>query len=440
MGGYRTLAVVPMLKEDRLIGAIGIYRQEVRLFTDKQIELVSNFAKQAVIAIENTRLLNELRESLQQQTATADVLNVISRSKFDRQPVFDAIVESGLHLFSDDAVLIALPEGDLINAAAVAAHDPTRAEAIKNRFPVSLSRDYMHGIVILDRKVIDIPDGTAVPTELSTGARAFLGSGNRAITIVPLVSGEQAIGALSVLRQAPGRLSPKQFELLKTFADQAVIAIENTRLFEEVQARTRELSEALEQQSAAAEILRVISQSPTDIQPVFDAIARSAVRLCGAQFSNVFRFDGEMLHLVAHHNFTPDILELMRQLYPMRPSRDQLSGRAILAKAVVQVEDLLADPEYRQQVAVTGGWRSILAVPMLQEGRPVGVININLTEPGTFSERQIELLQTFADQAVIAIENTRLFEAEQASKRELTDLSNTRPRPRCAQGYQSVDL
>ena len=229
------------------------------------------------------------------------------------------------------------------------------------------------------------------------------------------------IGAITVTRREVKPFSEKQIALLKTFADQAVIAIENVRLFQELQARNRDLTEALEQQTATSDILRVISSSPTDVQPVFDAIAQSAVRLCGARIGAVFRFDGELLHLAAHHNYTPDILELLQRLYPMRPSREQLSGRAILAKAVVQVADLFADPEYRQQVARTGGWRSMLAVPMLREGNPVGAISINRLETGTFSESQIALLKTFADQAVIAIENVRLFTELEARNAELTE-------------------
>ena len=216
------------------------------------------------------------------------------------------------------------------------------------------------------------------------------------------------------------KLSQARGELGAARQREAATADINARLVEEVQARTNALTKSLEQQTASAEILRVISQSTTEIQPVFDTIARNAARLCDAQFSNVFRYDGELLHLVAYHNFAPEILEVMQRLYPMRPSREQMSGRAILANAVVQVEDTLADPDYRRQVALVGRWRSILAVPMVREGKPVGVININRMQPGTFTRRQIELLQTFADQALIAIENARLFEQVQARTREVT--------------------
>jgi signal transduction histidine kinase len=214
-------------------------------------------------------------------------------------------------------------------------------------------------------------------------------------------------------------------ELLKTFADQAVIAIENVRLFKELEARNRDLIEALAQQTATSEILRVISNSPTDIQPVFDAIVRSAVRLCDGLYGTAVRFDGELMHLAAGYNYTPEVDRALHQAFPMPPDRRMMSGRAILSRAVVQVEDSLDDPEYAQHVARAGGFRAMLAVPMLREGSPIGAIVVNRGGPGPFSPAQIALLQTFADQAVIAIENVRLFTELQASNRELTTALDT---------------
>ena len=236
--------VVPMLKENELIGAIAIYRQEVRPFTDKQIELVTNFAAQAVIAIENTRLLKELRqrtddlsESLEQQTATSEILRVISNSLSDTQPVFDAIVQSGLKLFPGALVSVALRYGDMINAAAVAAPDPARVEAWRRTISrTPLARNYMHGAALLDRRIVDIPDVADAPAEFVAGGQNFLTSGNRAITIMPMMRGDEAIGLLSVVRLVPGPLSDKQLAVLRTFANQAVIAIENTRLLSELRA------------------------------------------------------------------------------------------------------------------------------------------------------------------------------------------------------------
>src|SRR5262245_44953038 len=421
IGGVRTFVCVPMLKEGDLIGAISLYRTEVRPFTDKQIELFANFARQAVIAIENTRLLNELRESLQQQTATAEVLNVISRSKFDRQPVFDAIVASGLKLFSGDAVLITLPEGDLIKAAAVAASDPVRSDTIRNRFPVPLTRDYMHGIAILDQRVIDIPDATNAPPELIAGAAAMLPSGNRAITIVPLMHGESAIGALSVLRLVPGSLTPNQFGLLETFADQAVIAIENTRLFEEVQARNRELRVALEQQTATSELLKVIGRSAFDLQPVFETLAENAVRLCEAERSFIFRFDGQLLRVVATHNSSAEMRAFVEQ-NPQAPGRGSATARAALERRTIHIIDVQADTEYTYKSRQVDPFRTILTVPILRLNELLGVIVIYRNEVRAFTDGQIALLETFADQAGIAIENTQLVQEVQARNRDLTAL------------------
>ena len=270
-GGARTLIDIPMLKDGELVGVFGIYRQEVRPFTDKQVELLQNFAAQAVIAIENTRLLNELRqrtddltEALEQQTTTAEILGVISKSLSDTQPVFDAIVQSGVRLFSGAAVSIALVENGMVKAAAVAERDPVRAELWRQRFPFPLTREYMHSVAILDRKMLDIPNVEEAPAEMAVGRKNFLGSGYRAATFVPLMRGETAIGALSVVRVTTGPLSEKQLAALKTYASQAVIAIENTRLLNELRQRTDDLAESLEQQTATSEVLRVISSSPGD--------------------------------------------------------------------------------------------------------------------------------------------------------------------------------
>jgi signal transduction histidine kinase len=224
------------------------------------------------------------------------------------------------------------------------------------------------------------------------------------------------VGAITVWRSTVGLFSDEHIALLQTFADQAVIAIENVRLFTELQEKNRALTqahaqvtEALEQQTATSEILRVISSSPTDVQPVFYAIVRAAVRLCQAVQSNVQLFDGQLMHFVAAHNIGPTAMEMIQRIYPMPPNRNQTGSRAILDNAVVHVPDVLEDPEYLHELAVQGGWRSVLSVPMVGKGRPIGAITVTRMEPGLFSDTEIALLQTFADQAVIAIENTRLF-------------------------------
>jgi GAF domain-containing protein len=221
-------------------------------------------------------------------------------------------------------------------------------------------------------------------------------------------------------RRERGLFPERQVALLQTFADQAVIAIENVRLFTELEARNRDLTESLEQQTATAEILRVISSSPTDLEPVFDTIIRSAVRLCEGLYGSAVRFDGEMMHLAAGYNYTPEVRQALEEAFPMRPDRRMMAGRAILGRTVIQVEDALEDPEYAQDVARAGGFRSMLAVPMMREGNPIGAIVVNRGQPGSFSVSQIELLKTFADQAVIAVENVRLFTELQTSNRELT--------------------
>ena len=227
------------------------------------------------------------------------------------------------------------------------------------------------------------------------------------------------MGAILIYRQEVRPFSDKQVELVQNFAAQAVIAIENARLLKELRQRTDDLTESLEQQTATSEVLKVISSSPTNLQPVFDTIASIAPRLCGANHCLLYRFDGELLHLVAHHNVPGELLKMLQGLYPMRPSRMHAAGRAIMSAALVEIDDTLSDPEYQQSVVVLGGWRSMIAVPMLRKGVPIGAIAIQRAAAGKFPERQIALLTTFADQAVIAIENVRLFDEVQARTNEL---------------------
>ena len=408
-GGYRTILAVPMLKDDELIGAFTIIRQEVRLFTDKQIALVKSFANQAVIAIENTRLLNELRESLQQQTATADVLKVISRSAFDLQAVLDTLTTSATQLCESNQAIIRRRVGDDYPVAATYGLSPQQREHLE-RYSTKPSRGSTYGRAIIEGRTVHIPDVVADPEfQRPDQPRA---TGIRAAVAVPLLREGVIVGVLTVIRTEPRAFSPKQIELLETFADQAVIAIENTRLFEEVQARTRELTESLEYQTATGEILRVISSSPTDIKPVFDTISTNALRLCGASFSAVLLFDGEFIRLESPHNLSdPVALEALRRAFPRRPHPGGATDRAILTGSVVHIPDVGEDPAYQhRELALATNYRSILSVPMLRERQTVGAITVAATVPGAFSQRQVELLQTFADQAVIAIENTRLFE------------------------------
>jgi GAF domain-containing protein len=238
----------------------------------------------------------------------------------------------------------------------------------------------------------------------------------------PLLREGSQIGVLIVARKVARRFTDKQIELIETFADQAVIAIENTRLFEAEQARTKEVSETLEQQTATSEVLGVISRSPTDVQPVFDTIAQSAARLCEAEYCFVYRFDGQLLHFVAHNSVTREGIEAARRAFPAPPSHGSLAGRAVLSRDIAQIPDIDADPGFALgAIARAAGYRSAIAVPMLRDGVPIGAIALGRSQLGLVPTRQVELLNTFADQAVIAIENTRLFEEVQARTAELTE-------------------
>ena len=428
LGGARTIVAVPMLKEGALVGTITIYRQEVRPFTNKQIDLVKNFASQAVIAIENTRLLKELRqrtddltEALEQQTATAGILSVISNSLSDTQPVFDAIVESGLKLFPGATITVALADGDKVDAAAVAAPDPAGVEAVRGRFPFPLTREYMHSAAILDRRAVDISDAENAPPELAAGARNFLATGYRAVTIMPMVRGEVATGALSVARRTSGPLSDKQRAVLKTFADQAVIAIENTRLLNELRDRTDDLSESLQQQTATADVLKVISRSTFDLQTVLDTLVESAVRVCEADIGQLARPNAAgFFQTQASFGWSAELKEELERT-PFKPGRESVTGRALLERTTVQILDAQTDPEYKLSKAQRlGGYHTMIGAPLLREGNPIGAFGLARYSVRPFTEKQMQLLTTFADQAVIAIENVRLFDEVQARTRELT--------------------
>src|SRR5262249_38750229 len=272
-------------------------------------------------------------------------------------------------------------------------------------------------------QIDDVEDGAYGGLAVKTGWRR---RGVRSIVVVPMLYDSEILGAIAVSHREVGAFSSGRVDLLKTFADQAVIAIENVRLFTELQEKNQALTEAhaqmtesLEQQTATGEILRVISSSPTDVQPVFNAIARSAKELFEAEFSTVFRFDGTLLHLAAHCGWSPAGIDALRRELPTAPHRRSAGGRAILNGAVEHIPDVYADAEYALG-AVGDFLRSTVAVPMLHDSVAIGTINVNRSEPGPFSERQIELLKTFADQAVIAIENVRLFTELQQKNKALT--------------------
>jgi GAF domain-containing protein len=422
-----------MLKENELIGLVALARQEVRPFADKQIELVKNFAAQAVIAIENARLLNELRqrtddltESLEQQTATANVLEVISRSAFDLHAVFETVAESSVRLCGADRAFIYRFDGGLLRLA-VAFNTSEELKEFVERNPLRPGRHSAAARAALERRTIHIPDVSADP-EYTFGAKAF--EKVRTILGVPILKGDDLLGVMLIYHAEKVRpFTDKQIAMVETFADQAAIAIENVRLFEAEQQRSRELSESLEQQTATSEVLQVISSSPGDLQPVFATMLEKAVRICDAKFGNIHRWDGEALHIVAAHN-TPAAFAEFRRRLPNRPNPKSASGRMAATKTAIHVADLAADQSYIEQLDPStvaavelGGVRTVLVVPMLKEDELIGAFTLSRQEVRPFTDKQIALVTSFASQAVIAIENTRLLSELRESLEQQTATS-----------------
>src|SRR5262249_15229566 len=413
LGGARSHIAVPMLSENKVIGAIVIYRQEVRPFTDKQIALVRNFANQAVIAIENTLLLSEL-QSLQQQTATADVLKVISRSTFDLQAVLDTLVESAARLCNAYDAVVLLREGESLVFRAH--HGPIPVNFVE----LPITRATIAGRAVLQRKPVHVRDITAERDEFPEAHALALRQGrHRAILSVPLLREDEAIRCLVFRRTEARAFSSKQIELAATFADQAVIAIENVRLFDEVQARTRDLSEALEQQTATSDVLKVISRSTFDLVTVLETLVETAVRLCEARRGAIMRRDGDTYHGVAFYNASPELIDFIRR-HPITPGRHTVTARVALERRTIHVADLQADAEYRYALRDIDPIRTELGVPMFRGDDIVGVVILYKLEVQPFTEKQIELVTTFADQAVIAIENARLLNELRESLQQQT--------------------
>ena len=368
--GFRSVVAVPMLRDGEAVGAINVSRREPGGLSGAEVELLKTFADQAVIAIENVRLFNETKEALEQQTATSEILRVISSSPTDVQPVFDTIVRSASRLCGGEYAIVTRFDGEFLHLAAQHNPRPGTANETAGFFPQVPRREAsIAARALIDAVVVHVAD--VETEELDSSAReTYRRVMLRAAVAVPMIHEGRPIGVIGVSRGTPGPFSRHQIDLLQTFADQAVIAIENVRLFNETK-------EALEQQTATSEILRVISQSQTDVQPVFDTIAANARRLCNASSSAVFTFDGELIHLAAQEHMSPQGAAVVRGAFPMPPGRGSTAARAIMTRSIAQITEAREDPEYvlRDATEILE-FRSVLAVPMLRGGHPIGAVSV----------------------------------------------------------------
>ena len=423
LGGARSTVCVPMLKDDVLVGAIFIYRTEVRPFTDKQIALLQNFAAQAVIAIENARLLNELRESLEQQTATSEVLSVISSSPGELEPVFQAMLESATRICEAKFGSMSFREGDDFRTVAMHGVPKTYAEQRLHtlRHP---GPNTGLGRVVQTKEVVHIEDMTAdrayAERDPQRVAAVELG-GVRTLLCVPLLKDNEVIGVIAIYREVVRPFSDKQIALVRNFAAQAVIAIENTRLLNELRQRTDDLSEALEQQTATSEVLQVISSSSGHLEPVFQAMLENATRICRAKFGTLFLREADAFRFAAEVGTPPALAEFNKRRGPLAPTPGSILERVMRTKQVIYSADAAAEPAPGKSVTL-GGARSTVCVPMLKDEQLVGVIIIYRQEVRSFTDKQIVLVENFAAQAIIAIENTRLLNELRQRTADLAEL------------------
>ncbi|MBX3642627.1 MAG: GAF domain-containing protein [Rubrivivax sp.] len=410
-GPYSQL-LVPMVRDDQSVGFLSVIRHPATGFTPAEIAQLQTFADQAVIAIENARLFNETKEALEQQTATSDVLRVISQSPTDVKPVFDAIVEAAVRRLQCDFAMVMSSDGHTYSPVSGATRGGPMDDLGPSDLPVDAAANFPSRAIV-SKEPLHLPDWSAIP--LPPHEQLIHDHlGVRSALYLPLLRGDACIGLLVYAADRPRVFSAKEFAVAESFRDQALIAIENVRLFNETR-------EALERQTATAEILAAISESPTDVQPVFQAIAERARALCRADVGATTRLDGDAVHLAGVRALSSQAEEALRDAFPMSlQAAPQNIRRAIAEQQPVQIADVLTEPGYPSaELAQRSGFRSILSVPLLLQGRSIGTIGVARREPGRFPDGAVALLQTFARQAVIAIENVRLFrETREALERQ----------------------